>query len=178
MSVQIGEVAPDFQADTSEGIIRFHDWLGESWAVLFSHPKDFTPVLTTEFGNMESIKLEFDRRGVKIIGLSRDPIGAHKEWEHDIEETQRTAPAYPIIADIDFNVSKLYGMLPVDVIDDPAGRTPAFNRTVRNLFVIAANKKVKLILAYPVKVERIFDVVLRVIDSLELTVNDKVVTPA
>jgi alkyl hydroperoxide reductase subunit AhpC len=178
MSVKIGDVAPDFEADTTEGRIRFHDWLGESWAVLFSHPNDFTPVRTTEFGDMESIKPEFDRRGVKIIGLSRDPIGPHKDWERELEGTQRTAPAYPIIADIDSNVSKLYGMLPVDVIDDPAGRTPASNRTVRNLFVIAANKRVKLILAYPVTVERIFAVVLRVIDSLELTVDDNVVTPA
>jgi alkyl hydroperoxide reductase subunit AhpC len=178
MSVKIGDVAPDFEADSTEGRIRFHDWLGESWAVLFSHANDFTPVRIAEFGNMESIKPEFDRRGVKIIGLSRDPIAAYKDWERVLEETQRTAPAYPIIADIDSNVSKLYGMLPVDVIEDPAGRTPASNRTVRNLFVIAANKKVKLILAYPVTVERIFAVVLRVIDSLELTVDDNVVTPA
>jgi thioredoxin-dependent peroxiredoxin len=178
MALQLGETAPDFEAETTEGKIRFHDWIGDSWAVLFSHPKNFTPVCTTELGYMASIKPEFDRRGVKIIGLSVDPIEKHADWAKDIEETQGTAPNYPIIADSDFNVSKLYGMLPASVGGDPSSRTPADNQTVRNVFVIGPDKKVKLILVYPMTTGRNFDEVLRVIDSLQLTANHKVATPA
>jgi alkyl hydroperoxide reductase subunit AhpC len=178
MALQLGDTAPDFEAETSEGPIKFHDWLGDSWAVLFSHPKDFTPVCTTELGYMASIKPEFDRRGVKIIGLSVDPTEKHEQWARDIEETQGTAPNYPIIGDSDFNVSKLYGMLPADVSGDPSGRTPADNQTVRNVFVIGPDKKVKLILIYPMTTGRNFDEVLRVIDSLQLTATNKVATPA
>src|SRR6202050_1227247 len=146
MALSLGDIAPDFQAETTEGPISFHDWLGDSWAVLFSHPKDFTPVCTTELGYMASIKPEFDRRGVKVIGLSVDPLGRHADWAKDIEETQGTAPNYPIISDADFAVSKLYDMLPADVSGDPADRTPAQNQTVRNVFVIGPDKKIKLIL--------------------------------
>jgi thioredoxin-dependent peroxiredoxin len=178
MSIRIGDIAPDFEAQTTEGTIRFHDWIGDSWAVLFSHPKDFTPVCTTELGYMASIKPEFDRRGVKIIGLSVDPVDRHGEWAKDIEETQGTAPNYPIIADVDFNVSKLYEMLPADVDGDPTSRTPADNQTVRNVFVIGPDKKIKLVLAYPMTTGRNFDEVLRVIDSLQLTAKHKVATPA
>jgi thioredoxin-dependent peroxiredoxin len=178
MSLQIGDDAPDFEADTTEGRIKFHDWLGDSWAVLFSHPKDFTPVCTTELGYMASIKPEFDRRGVKVIGLSVDPADRHSEWAKDIEETQGTAPNYPIIADSDFNVSKLYGMLPGGTEGDPLARTPADNQTVRNVFVIGPDKKIKLILIYPMTTGRNFDEVLRVIDSLQLTAKHKVATPA
>ena len=178
MSVKIGDIAPDFRADTTEGRIHFHEWLGESWAVLFSHPRDLTPVGTLEFGTIESIRAEFDRRGVRIIGLSRDPIGTREGWGSEVEEMQRTPPSYPIIADIDLNVSKLYGMLPVDVIEGLAGRAPVFHETVRNLFVIAPDKKVKVILACPLSPERLFDLVLRVIDTFELAVDDKVVMPA
>jgi alkyl hydroperoxide reductase subunit AhpC len=178
MTLQLGETAPDFQAETTEGPISFHDWLGDSWAVLFSHPKDFTPVCTTELGYMASIKPEFDRRGVKIIGLSVDPLDRHEEWAKDIAETQGTAPNYPIISDADFNVSKLYGMLGADTSGDPLSRTPADNQTVRNVFVIGPDKKVKLILVYPMTTGRNFDEVLRVIDSLQLTANHKVATPA
>jgi alkyl hydroperoxide reductase subunit AhpC len=178
MALQLGETAPDFEAETTEGKIRFHDWIGDSWAVLFSHPKNFTPVCTTELGYMASIKPEFDRRGVKVIGLSVDPIEKHADWAKDIEETQGTAPNYPIIADSDFNVSKLYGMLPASVEGDPSSRTPADNQTVRNVFVIGPDKKVKLILVYPMTTGRNFDEVLRVIDSLQLTANHKVATPA
>jgi alkyl hydroperoxide reductase subunit AhpC len=178
MSLTIGDTAPDFEADTSEGRINFHDWLGDSWAVLFSHPKDFTPVCTTELGYMASIKPEFDRRGVKVIGLSVDPVEKHGDWARDIEETQGHAPNYPIIGDSDYNVSKLYGMLPGDVDGDPASRTPADNQTVRNVFVIGPDKKIKLILVYPMTTGRNFDEVLRVIDSLQLTANHKVATPA
>jgi len=178
MALALGETAPDFQAQTTEGPISFHEWLGGSWAVLFSHPKDFTPVCTTELGYMASIKPEFDRRGVKIIGLSVDPLGRHSDWAKDIEETQGTAPNYPIISDADFAVSKLYGMLPADVEGDPLERTPADNQTVRNVFVIGPDKKVKLILVYPMTTGRNFDEVLRVIDSLQLTANHKVATPA
>jgi alkyl hydroperoxide reductase subunit AhpC len=177
MALQIGDTAPDFEAETTEGKIRFHDWIGDSWAVLFSHPKDFTPVCTTELGYMASIKPEFDRRGTKIIGLSVDPLDRHGEWARDIEETQGTAPNYPIIADTDFNVSKLYGMLPADVGGDPTARTPADNQTVRNVFVIGPDKKVKLILIYPMSTGRNFDEVLRVIDSLQLTAQHQVATP-
>jgi thioredoxin-dependent peroxiredoxin len=178
MALQLGDTAPDFEADSSEGTISFHDWIGDSWAVLFSHPKDFTPVCTTELGYMASIKPEFDRRGVKIIGLSVDPASDHERWAKDIEETQGTAPNYPIIGDSDFQVSKLYGMLPADVSGDPKGRTPADNQTVRNVFVIGPDKKVKLILVYPMSTGRNFDEVLRVIDSLQLTASHKVSTPA
>jgi thioredoxin-dependent peroxiredoxin len=178
MALKLGDVAPDFEADTTEGRINFHDWIGDSWAVLFSHPKDFTPVCTTELGYMASIKPEFDKRNVKIIGLSVDPLDKHEGWAQDIEETQGTAPNYPIISDADFNVSKLYGMLPVDVAGDPGDRTPVDNQTVRNVFVIGPDKKVKLILVYPMTTGRNFDEVLRVVDSLQLTAQHKVATPA
>ncbi len=176
--LKIGDEAPDFEADTTEGRIRFHDWIGDSWAVLFSHPKDFTPVCTTELGYMASIEPEFAKRNVKVIGLSVDPLGKHEEWAKDIEETQGTAPNYPIISDADFNVSKLYGMLPAEVSGDPGDRTPVDNQTVRNVFVIGPDKKVKLILVYPMSTGRNFDEVLRVIDSLQLTAEHKVATPA
>ncbi len=178
MALHIGDTAPDFEAETTEGRIKFHDWLGDSWAVLFSHPKDFTPVCTTELGYMASIKPEFDRRGVKIIGLSVDSTGDHEGWAKDIEETQGTAPNYPIIADSDFNVAKLYGMLPAETSGDAKSRTPADNQTVRNVFVIGPDKKIKLILVYPMTTGRNFDEVLRVIDSLQLTAKHKVATPA
>jgi thioredoxin-dependent peroxiredoxin len=178
MALSLGDTAPDFQAQTTEGPISFHDWIGDSWAVLFSHPKDFTPVCTTELGYMASIKPEFDKRGVKIIGLSVDPTDKHELWANDIEETQGTRPNYPIIGDSDYNVSKLYGMLGADVSGDPADRTAALNQTVRNVFVIGPDKKVKLILVYPMTTGRNFDEVLRVIDSLQLTASHKVSTPA
>jgi thioredoxin-dependent peroxiredoxin len=177
MALQLGDTAPDFEADTTEGRIRFHDWIGDSWAVLFSHPKDFTPVCTTELGYMAKVKPEFDRRNVKIIGLSVDPTGTHMEWLKDIEETQGAAPNYPIIGDGDFEVSKLYGMLPAGTSGDPAERTPADNQTVRNVFVVGPDKKIKLILVYPMTTGRNFDEVLRVIDSLQLTAKHKVSTP-
>jgi thioredoxin-dependent peroxiredoxin len=175
--LQLGETAPDFEAETTEGRIRFHDWMGDSWAVLFSHPKDFTPVCTTELGYMAKIKPEFDRRDVKVIGLSVDPADKHADWAKDIEETQGHAPNYPLIADSDFNVSKLYGMLPAATSGDAADRTPADNQTVRTVFVIGPDKKVKLQLAYPMTTGRNFDEVIRVIDSLQLTAKHKVATP-
>jgi thioredoxin-dependent peroxiredoxin len=178
MSLKIGSTAPDFQAQTTEGPISFHDWIGDSWAVLFSHPKTFTPICTTELGYMAKIKPEFDKRGVKIIGLSVDPVGANTEWAKDIEETQGAAPNYPLIGDEDFTVSKLYDMLPEDVSGDAGARTPADNQTVRNVFVVGPDKKIKLILVYPMTTGRNFDEVLRVIDSLQLTANHKVTTPA
>jgi alkyl hydroperoxide reductase subunit AhpC len=178
MSIQLGATAPDFQAKTTDGPIEFHDWIGDSWAVLFSHPKDFTPVCTTELGYMAKIKPEFDRRGVKLIGLSVDPIDKHEQWADDIEETQGARPNYPIIGDSDYGVAKLYGMLGADVSGDPADRTAADNQTVRNLLVIGPDKKVKLVLAYPMTTGRNFDEVLRVIDSLQLTAKHKVSTPA
>src|SRR5271167_2511058 len=178
MGLTIGDTAPDFTATTTEGTISFHDWIGDSWAVLFSHPKDFTPICTTELGYMAKIKPEFDRRGVKIIGLSLDSAGDHERWAADIAETQGTAPNYPLIADSDFNVAKLYGMLPADVSGDPKARTPADNQTVRNVFVIGPDKKIKLVLVYPMTTGRNFDEVLRVIDSLQLTAKHKVATPA
>jgi thioredoxin-dependent peroxiredoxin len=178
MTLKLGDVAPDFEADTTEGRIKFHDWIGDSWAVLFSHPKDFTPVCTTELGYMAKIKPDFDARGVKIIGLSVDKLDNHEQWAKDIEETQGVAPNYPIISDNDFNVSKLYGMLAADTSGDVAGRTPADNQTVRNVFVIAPDKTLRLILVYPMTTGRNFDEVLRVIDSLQLTANHKVATPA
>ncbi len=176
--LQLGDTAPDFEAQTTEGRIHFHEWLGDSWGVLFSHPKDFTPICTTELGYMAKIKPEFDRRGVKIIGLSVDPMDRHEEWAKDIEETQGTAPNYPIIADSDFQVAKAYGMLSSEVEGDAVARTPADNQTVRNVFVIGPDKKIKLILVYPMTTGRNFDEVLRVIDSLQLTANHKVATPA
>ena len=177
MTLTIGDTAPDFQAETTQGPISFHDWIGDSWAVLFSHPKDFTPVCTTELGYMAKIKPEFDKRGVQIIGLSVDPTGKHEEWAKDIEETQGTAPNYPIIGDSDFQVSKLYGMLANEVSGDAADRTPADNQTVRNVFVVGPDKKIKLILVYPMTTGRNFDEVLRVIDSLQLTAKHRVSTP-
>jgi thioredoxin-dependent peroxiredoxin len=178
MALTIGDTAPDFEAETSEGPIRFHDWIGDSWAVLFSHPKDFTPVCTTELGYMAKIKPEFDRRNVKIVGLSVDPAASHEQWAADIEETQGHAPNYPIIGDADFNVSKLYGMLPADTSGEASERTPADNQTVRNVFVIGPDKKIKLVLVYPMTTGRNFDEVVRVIDSLQLTADHKVATPA
>jgi alkyl hydroperoxide reductase subunit AhpC len=177
MSLRIGDTAPDFEADTTEGRIRFHDWMGDSWAVLFSHPKDFTPVCTTELGYMAKVKPEFDRRDVKIMGLSVDPASDHERWARDIEETQGSPPNYPIVGDADYQVSKLYGMLPASTEGDPHERTPADNQTVRNVFVIAPDKTVKLVLVYPMTTGRNFDEVLRVIDSLQLTANHKVSTP-
>jgi thioredoxin-dependent peroxiredoxin len=177
MALTIGDEAPNFQAETTEGPISFHDWIGDSWAVLFSHPKDFTPVCTTELGYMAKIKPEFDKRNVKIIGLSVDTTSDHEGWAKDIEETQGTAPNYPIIGDADFTISKTYGMLPAEVSGDPKSRTPADNQTVRNVFVVGPDKKVKLILVYPMTTGRNFDEVLRVIDSLQLTAKHKVSTP-
>jgi len=177
MALALNDIAPDFEAETTEGRIKFHDWIGDSWAVLFSHPKDFTPVCTTELGYMAKIKPEFDARGVKIIGLSVDPLERHSGWAADIEETQGYAPNFPMIADADYNVSKLYGMLPAPVSGDPTKRTPADNQTVRNVFVIGPDKKVKLILIYPMTTGRNFDEVLRVVDSLQLTAKKKVATP-
>jgi thioredoxin-dependent peroxiredoxin len=177
VALQLGDTAPDFEADSSEGSISFHEWLGDSWGVLFSHPKDFTPVCTTELGYMAKIKPDFDQRNVKIIGLSVDQSEDHEGWIRDIEETQGYAPDYPIIADADFNVSKLYGMLPGDTSGDPGSRSPADNQTVRNVFVIGPDKKIKLILVYPMTTGRNFDEVLRVIDSLQLTAKHKVATP-
>jgi len=177
VALQLGDEAPDFEADTTEGRISFHDWLGDSWGVLFSHPKDFTPICTTELGYMANAKPEFDRRGVKIIGLSIDAASDHERWAKDIEETQGTAPNYPIIADPEFKVAKAYGMLPASTSGDAAARTPADNQTVRNVFVIGPDKKIKLILVYPMTTGRNFDEVLRVIDSLQLTASHKVATP-
>ena len=178
MALALGDIAPDFEADTTEGRIKFHDWIGDKWAVLFSHPKDFTPVCTTELGYMAKIKPEFDKRGVKIIGLSVDPVDRHAGWAADIKETQGTAPNYPMIGDTDFNVSKLYNMLPAEASGDPAKRTAADNQTVRNVFIIGPDKRIKLILVYPMTTGRNFDEVLRVIDSMQLTAEHKVATPA
>jgi alkyl hydroperoxide reductase subunit AhpC len=177
MALTIGSDAPNFTAQTTEGEIDFHEWLGDSWGVLFSHPKDFTPVCTTELGYMAKIKPEFDRRNTKIIGLSVDSTGDHEGWANDIEETQGTRPNYPIIGDDDFQVAKLYGMLPAEVEGEAKARTPADNQTVRNVFVIGPDKKVKLVLVYPMTTGRNFDEVLRVIDSLQLTAKHKVATP-
>lgn len=178
MALHLGDEAPNFDADTTEGRINFHDWLGDSWGVLFSHPKDFTPVCTTELGYMANAKPEFDARGVKIIGLSVDSLGDHEAWAKDIAETQGTAPNYPIVSDADFNVSKAYGMLTADVSGEAGSRTPADNQTVRNVFVISPDKKVKLILVYPMSTGRNFDEVLRVVDALKLTAEHQVSTPA
>ena len=178
MTLQIGATAPDFEADTTEGRIRFHEWLGDSWAVLFSHPKSYTPICTTELGYMASIKPEFDKRGVKIIALSVDPVDANAGWSKDIAETQGAEVNYPIISDSDFSVAKAYEMLPADAGGEASERTPADNQTVRNVFVIGPDKKIKLILVYPMTTGRNFDEVLRVIDSLQLTAGHKVATPA
>ncbi len=177
MTLSLGDEAPDFTADTTQGKIGFHDWIGDSWAVLFSHPKDFTPVCTTELGYMAKLQPEFEKRGVKIIGLSVDATDKHEKWADDIEETQGARPNYPIIGDSDFNVSKLYGMLPASTSGDSETRTPADNQTVRNVFVIGPDKKVKLVLVYPMTTGRNFDEVLRVIDSLQLTAKHRVSTP-
>ena len=178
MALRIGDVAPDFEADTTEGRIRFHDWIGTSWAVLFSHPKDFTPVCTTELGYMARIKPEFDKRNVKVIGLSVDPVENHARWSNDIKETQGHAPNYPMIGDTQLKVAKLYEMLPADLEGSCDGRTAADNQTVRNVLVIGPDKKIKLIIAYPMTTGRNFDEVLRVIDSLQLTAKHRVATPA
>jgi alkyl hydroperoxide reductase subunit AhpC len=177
MALTIGDTAPDFEAESTQGKIRFHDWIGDSWAVLFSHPKDFTPVCTTELGYMAKAQPDFERRNVKIIGLSVDSTGDHEAWAKDIEETQGAAPEYPIIDDSSFEISKAYGMLPADTSGEAKGRTPADNQTVRNVFVIGPDKKIKLILVYPMTTGRNFDEVLRVIDSLQLTAKHKVATP-
>ncbi len=177
MALKIGDTAPDFEAETTEGPMRFHDWLGSSWGVVFSHPKSFTPVCTTVLGYMARMKPEFDKRNVKVVGLSVDPVDSHAKWAADIQETQGHAPNYPMIGDTSLAVSKLYGMLPADVSGDATARTPADNQTVRNVFVIGPDKKVKLILIYPMTTGRNFDEVLRVIDSLQLTAKHKVATP-
>jgi len=177
MPLTIGDTAPDFEAETSEGPIHFYDWLGDSWGVLFSHPKDFTPICTTELGYMAKIKPEFDLRNVKIIGLSVDSTGDHERWAADIAETQGTAPNYPLIADNDFKVAKLYGMLPADAGETSEGRTAANNATVRAVFVVGPDKKIKLQLIYPMTTGRNFDEVLRVLDSMQLTAAHKVATP-
>jgi len=178
MTLQIGEVAPDFEADTTEGRIRFYEWIGDSWCVLFSHPKDFTPVCTTELGTMARLKPEFDRRNARVIGLSVDPVSNHARWADDIRETQGHAPNYPMIGDTDLAVSKLYGMLPAGAGTSSEGRTAADNQTVRNVFVIGPDKKIKLVLVYPMTTGRNFDEVLRVLDSLQLTARHRVATPA
>jgi alkyl hydroperoxide reductase subunit AhpC len=178
MALAINDTAPDFEAETTEGKIKFHDWIGDSWAVLFSHPKDFTPVCTTELGYLAKIKPEFDKRGVKIIELSVDPVEEHSGWAADIKETHGLAPNFPMIGDADYKVSKLYGMLPASVSGDPAKRTAADNQTVRNVFIIGPDKKIKLVLVYPMTVGRNFDEVLRVIDALQLSARHKVATPA
>src|SRR5919199_595207 len=174
----IGEDAPDFEAETTEGKIRFHEWIGDSWAVLFSHPKDFTPVCTTELGYMARIKPEFDKRNVKIIGLSVDPVENHTRWSKDIEETTGHAPNYPMVGDTDLKIAKLYGMLPASASGDASQRTPADNATVRNVYVIGPDKKIKLVISYPMSTGRNFDEVLRVIDSVQLTAKHSVATPA
>jgi alkyl hydroperoxide reductase subunit AhpC len=177
MTLRIGSDAPDFEAETTEGRIRFHQWIGDKWAVLFSHPKDFTPVCTTELGYMAKIKSEFDKRGVKILGLSVDPLESHAKWVNDIRETQGAAPNYPMIGDTDLELAKLWGMLPAAANGDASKRTASDNQTVRNVFVIGPDKKIKLILVYPMTTGRNFDEVLRVIDSLQLTAKHKVATP-
>src|ERR1700755_1198971 len=177
MALPIGAIAPDFEAETTEGKIKFHDWIGNSWALLFSHPKDFTPVCTTELGALTKLSPEFEKRCVKLMGLSVDPVDKHSKWSEDIKETQGAAPNYPMIGDTDYNVSKLYDMLPASTSGDPLKRTPADNLTVRNVFVIGPDKKVKLVLVYPMTTGRNFDEVLRVIDSLQLTAKHKVSTP-
>jgi thioredoxin-dependent peroxiredoxin len=178
MTLTLGSIAPDFTQDSTEGRIRFHEWLGNSWGVLFSHPKDFTPVCTTELGAVARLKGEFDKRGVKVIGLSVDPVGDHARWANDIKETQGAAPNFPIIADSDFTVAKLYDMLPASASGDPSKRTPADNQTVRNVFIIDPSKKIRLILVYPMATGRNFQEILRVIDSMQLSDKHKIATPA
>jgi thioredoxin-dependent peroxiredoxin len=178
MSLPINAMAPDFEAQTTEGPVRFHEWLGNSWGVLFSHPKDFTPVCTTELGSVARLKPEFDKRNTKIIGLSVDPVERHIKWSHDIEETQGSAPNYPMIGDTDLKISKLYGMLPADTPGTAEGRTAADNQTVRSVFIVGPDKKIKLSISYPMTTGRNFHEVLRVIDSLQLTATHKVATPA
>ena len=178
MALAIGDTAPDFEADTTEGKIRFHDWLGNSWGVLFSHPKDFTPVCTTELGAMARLKPEFDKRNTKIIGLSVDPVDNHKKWSQDIRDVVGFAPNYPMIGDTDLKISKAYGMLPAATSGTAEGRTAADNQTVRNVFIIGPDKKIKLILVYPMTTGRNFDEVLRVLDSLQMTAKHRVATPA
>ena len=177
MALQIGDVAPDFEAQTTQGPVKFHDWVGSSWAVLFSHPKDFTPVCTTELGYMAKLKPEFEKRNIKVIGLSVDPVENHSKWAVDIQETQGVAPNFPMIGDPELKVSKLYGMLPADLAGTSEGRTPADNQTVRTVFVIGPDKKIKLLISYPMTTGRNFDEVIRVIDSLQLTAKHKVATP-
>jgi alkyl hydroperoxide reductase subunit AhpC len=178
VALQINDVAPDLEADTTEGRIRFHDWIGNSWAVLFSHPKDFTPVCTTELGYAAKLKPEFDCRNTKIIGLSVDSASDHARWSDDIKETQGYAPNYPMIGDPDLTISKAYGMLPASAGSSSQGRTPADNQTVRNVFVIGPDKRIKLVISYPMTTGRNFDEVLRVLDSLQLTAKHRVATPA
>jgi alkyl hydroperoxide reductase subunit AhpC len=178
MTLQIGQTTPDFEAETTEGRIRFHDWIGNGWALLFSHPKDFTPVCTTELGALAKLKPEFDKRGVKLMGLSVDPVTKHSQWANDIKETQGAAPNYPMVGDTDYNVSKLYNMLPASTSGDVSARTAADNQTVRTVFIIGPDKKIKLILLYPMTTGRNFAEILRVIDSLQLTANHRVATPA
>ncbi|HUO02993.1 MAG TPA: peroxiredoxin [Rhizomicrobium sp.] len=178
MPLQIDDVAPNFTAETTEGKINFYDWAGDHWVVLFSHPKDFTPVCTTELGAVARLKPEFDKRGVKVIGLSVDPVENHAKWSADIAETQGTAPNYPMIGDTDLKVSKLYGMLPADTSGTSEGRTPANNATVRNVFIIGPDKKIKLLIVYPMTTGRNFTEILRVIDSMQLTSRHKVATPS
>src|SRR5947209_607231 len=178
MALPLGAVAPDFEAETTEGKIKFHDWIGNSWALLFSHPKDFTPVCTTELGALAKLKPEFDKRGVKLIGLSVDPVDRHSKWSEDIKETQGAAPNYPMIGDTDYNVSKLYDMLPASTSGDPLKRTPADNQTVRNVFVIGPDKKIKLVMVYPMTTGRNFQEILRAIDSLQMTAKHRVATPS
>jgi alkyl hydroperoxide reductase subunit AhpC len=177
MAVTIGDKAPDFEAQTTEGKIKFHDWVGDSWAVLFSHPKDFTPVCTTELGRMAKLKPEFDKRNTKIIGLSVDPVDRHADWARDIEETQGAKPNFPMIGDTDLSISKAWGMLPGDAGNSSEGRTPANNQTVRNVYIIGPDKQIKLMIAYPMTTGRNFDEVFRVLDSLQLTAKHKVATP-
>jgi alkyl hydroperoxide reductase subunit AhpC len=178
MSLRLGDTAPDFEQDSTDGRIKFHDWIGNSWAILFSHPKDFTPVCTTELGTVAKLKPEFDKRGVKVIGLSVDPVENHAKWSADIAETQGMAPNYPMIGDTDLKVSKLYGMLPADAAGSSEGRTPANNATVRNVFIIGPDKLIKLLIVYPMTTGRNFDEIIRVIDSMQLTAKHKVATPA
>jgi alkyl hydroperoxide reductase subunit AhpC len=178
MTLSIGSAAPDFEAETTQGHIRFHDWIGDSWAILFSHPKDFTPVCTTELGTMARMKPEFDKRNTKIIGLSVDPVDSHGRWAQDIAETQGAAPNYPIIGDPELKVAKLYNLLPADAGTTSEGRTPADNATVRTVFIIGPDKKIKLMLIYPMSTGRNFDEILRALDSIQLTTRHKVATPA
>ena len=178
MPLRLGAIAPDFTAETTEGRIKFHDWIGDKWAMLFSHPKDFTPVCTTELGYVAKLKSEFDKRDVKVIGLSVDSVDDHKKWSRDIEETQGAAPNYPMIGDPELQVAKLYDMLPAETTGAAAGRTAADNATVRNVYIIGPDKKIKLIITYPMTTGRNFDEILRVIDSIQLTAAHKVATPA